>query len=165
VLSDLAKEVEQARRLERQQYKAATDQVNKYFLDIMAPVSAALGLFQSLIREHQIRKAQAVYKAAAALGARPMPMRDAGRILDAQGRVAVIASAEILYRVIDEALIPRDLLKIDPVAVRTRIARLRDEGQPLEIPGLKIEEHMRTTIKSASRNESKPRPYRRWSEP
>ena len=92
-------------------------------------------------------------------------MKDAGRILDAQGRVAVIASAELLYRVVDEALIPRDLLKIDPVAVRSRIARLRDEGLPLEIPGLKIEEHMRTRVTHASRKQEITRPYRRWSNP
>jgi hypothetical protein len=144
-LLDVGRDVEAAKRNERRPLKDADNAVVKHFADMVAPLSATMALMQSRVRSYQLAKAQAVRKAARAFGAGDVEAKDAGRILTADGRVAVAAQASTIYRISDESLIPRDLMRPDAVLINARIARLKAEGAPLEIPGLIISEEIRTS--------------------
>lgn len=144
VLMDVGKDVERALRAERFLYKDAQATVVKYFTDIVGPVSATIALMQSRVRSYQLSKAEQVRRAARAFGAGEVATRDAGRIHTADGRVAVAAVAETVYRIVNVDELPRDLMRPDPVLIHARINRLKAAGSPLEIPGLMISEEMRT---------------------
>jgi hypothetical protein len=145
ILTDVGRDVEKALRKERLLYKDATQVVVTYFTDIVGPVGATISLIQSKVRSYQVAKANAVQKAAKAFGAAKVATRDAGRIHTADGKVAVSAVSQTVYRIVDAALIPRDLLRPDPVLINARIHRLQADGAPLEIPGLVISEELRTS--------------------
>jgi hypothetical protein len=106
-----------------------------------------MGRLQGKLNAYQIAKAEAVRKHAAALGAQPIPLRDAGRVLDERGKVVAVAVARTVYEIVDVSQVPRELMRVDPSAINARITQLKQQGMPLEIPGLRITEVLRTSTR------------------
>lgn len=158
-LKDMARQIEAARKAEKDGILRDGRTIDAFFKAMVAPVTQAADAVVASINAWQRarleseRKAEAERLATEREAARvfddepapvpaPAPVREIARVVTATGRVAAVASTYWRHEVTDPQAVPRQFLMVNEAAIKAAIAQ-----GVREIPGVRIIEDVRTGIR------------------